>query len=146
MSLSALKKAVLLSPNDAEARFALAEAFFTDNKLPEARKQLEKLLELDADHANGRRLHARVVNALEKKPVTDAPESWWNAATAFEEQNRLDDAILYGSAICEREPDDARRWAELARWSARKRMFERSRLAWGRALQLTQKDPRLLEE
>src|SRR6185436_19437960 len=68
------------------------------------------------------------------------------AANAFERQNRLDDAILYGWAACTRENDDARRWAELARWSTRKRMFERARLAWGRALQLTQKDPRLLQE
>lgn len=146
MSLASLKKAVVLAPNDVEARFALAEAFFTGGKLLEARKQLEKLLELDGDHQNARRLHVRIVNALEKKPVTDAPEGWWDAAVAYERQNRLEDAILYGSAHLEREPDDARRWAELARWCARKRMFERSRLAWGRALALTQRDPRLVEE
>ncbi|MBK7863462.1 MAG: hypothetical protein IPJ65_33645 [Archangiaceae bacterium] len=146
MSLSELKKAVLLAPTDVEARFALAEAFFTEGKLPEAKKQLEKLFELQAEHPNGRRLFARLTHQLEQRPDTQAPEHWWEAANAFERQNRLDDAILYGQAACDREGDDARRWAELARWSARKRMFERARLAWGRALQLTQREPRLLEE
>jgi hypothetical protein len=146
VSLSELKKAVVLKPDDEEARFALAEAFFTEGKLPEARKQLEKLLELNAEHANGRRLHARVVNVLEKRPATDAPAGYWDAALSFERQGRLDDAILFGTAACGHESDDAQRWAELARWCARKRMFERARLAWGRALGLTQKDPRLVEE
>jgi tetratricopeptide (TPR) repeat protein len=144
--LSSLKRAVVLNPSDAEARFQLAEAFFGEGKLPEARKQLEKLLELQPGHANGRRLYAKVVNQLEQRPDTSNPEAWWDAALAFEQQGRLDDALLYGQAACERTSDEHKPWAELARWYARRRLFERARLAYGVALELTQRAPALVEE
>jgi hypothetical protein len=39
-----------------------------------------------------------------------------------------------------------KRWAELATWCARRRLTERARLAYGQALAITQRDPRILEE
>lgn len=141
MSLSELKKAVVLAPEDIEARLQLATAFASQGQLPEAMKQLQRALKLDPDHVRGKRLHAELTSQLNAKP-----DGWWATALDHCERHRLDDALLFGHAACEREPDEYKRWVELGSWYARRRLFERARLCLGRAMHITQREPRIVEE
>ncbi|MBL8956533.1 MAG: tetratricopeptide repeat protein [Myxococcaceae bacterium] len=141
MSLAELKKAVVIAPEDIGARLDLAKAFADGGQLPEAMKQLHRALTIDPDHVHARRLHAELTRALNNRP-----EGWWSTALDHLERRRLDDAVLFGRAACEREPDDYRRWAELAKWCSYRRLTERARLCYGRALAISQREARILED
>jgi len=139
--ISELKKAVVIAPEDIGARLELAKAFAAQGQLPEAMKQLQRALRIDPDHVHARRLHAELT-----KELNNRPEGWWSTALDHLERHRLDDAILFGRAACEREAEEHKRWAELATWCARRRLTERARLCFGRALHITQREARIVED
>ncbi len=141
MSLVELKKAVVLAPEDIDARLALAAAFAGEGQLPEAMKQLQRALRVDPDHVRAKRLHAELTSQLNARP-----EGWWATAMDHADRHRVDDALLFGQAACEREPDEHKRWAELGRWYARRRLFEKARLCLGRAMHITQREARIVED
>ncbi len=145
MSLTELKRAVVLTPDDAQARYALAEEFFSQGQFAEAEKQARKAMELDPTHPNARRVLARAQGALGQRPDTSDPSQWLNAARRYVEQGRYDDAILYAAAALRRDPDDVPGWLELAQWCHRQRLEHRALLAFGRALQKTQYERRAKE-
>lgn len=130
MSINALKKAVVLAPEDAEARYRLAEAFFEAGKRQDAQKQLSKLFALDAKHPAGRKLEQQLSVAQ-----AGAPKGWDEAA-AFAEKRRFHDAVLFGQQAAALAPDDPYRWAQLADWCGRCGLFDRGLLHLGHALQL----------
>lgn len=144
--LEALKRAVVLAPDDLSARFALAEGLFTEGRFADAARQCAKVLAKEPNHANAQRLLTRAEGALGQRPDTARPEAWWDAAERFVAVGRFDDAIFFGEAFCRQHPDDARAWATLAGWCRRARLPLRARLAYGRALALTQRAPEVLEE
>lgn len=145
MTLTEKKRRVVLAPEDAEARYALAEAFFADEQLEAAHKQLNVALKLSPEHANASRLLERVKDRLGQQPDLSKPETWAAAARRFARQDRLDDAILYQEAACLRGGEDVPAWLELAEWCARRRLWDRALLAYGAALRLSQREPRVVE-
>jgi len=145
VTLTEKKRRVVLEPEDAEARYALAEAFFTDEQLEAAHKQLTVALKLSPEHANAGRLLERVKDRLGQQPDLSKPEAWPEAARRFARQDRLDDAILYQEAACLSGGQDVPAWLELADWCARRRLWDRALLAYGAALRLSQREPRVVE-
>ncbi len=113
--LSDRKRAVVLRPDDPEARFALGEALFTEGHREEAAAQLERCLELAPRHANARRMLARVyvatdrLTAAEKLLVPAAEAGDASACDALGELyrglGRPDDALLWLVAATRVEPD-----------------------------------------
>jgi len=109
------KRAVVVAPHNAEARYALGEALHLEGDHEGAMAQLEKALELDAGHGNARRLLARAYltqerfTAAEKllRPAADDEEV--EACDALAElylrMNRLDDALLYLDVAARRDPE-----------------------------------------
>lgn len=145
MTLTEKKRRVVLEPQDPEARYALAEAYFADDQLEAAHKQLSVALQLSPEHGNAGRLLLRVKERLGQQPDLSKPEAWSEAARRFARQGRLDDAILYGEAACLRGGEDVPAWLELADWCGRRRLWDRALLAYGAALRLSQREPRVVE-
>ncbi|HSO36897.1 MAG TPA: S16 family serine protease [Labilithrix sp.] len=121
------KRAVVVEPRSAEARFALGEALHLDGDHEGAVAQLEKALELDAGHGNARRLLARAYLAQERftlaekllRPAADEEdvEACDALADLYLRMNRQDDALLYLDVAARKDPErlDRRvRAAELA--------------------------------
>ena len=147
MTLQALKRAVIDAPDDAEPRFALAEALFAATDLAGAEKQLTRALELHPLHANAQRLLARVYEAMGRDPgKADAlPLSSRERAKRAEAAHRLDDAIMYGELAARDAQTDAPLWAEVAQWCRKKQLFDRARLAFGQALRISQGQASVLQ-
>lgn len=144
--LDAKKRAVVLAPDDLVARFALAEALFAEGRFADAARQCAKVLAQDAAHANAQRLLAKTQGHAGQRPDTSQPTVWWDAAERFVEAGRYDDAILFGEAWCRRNQNEVDRWVELAGWCRKAHYPQRARLAFGRALALSQRAPPILEE
>ena len=71
MLLHDLKRRVVLHPDDGEARFALGEALYVEKQFTAAATQLEKVLLINADHSNARRLLARAYLAESRFPPAE---------------------------------------------------------------------------
>lgn len=140
MTLQALKRAVIEAPDDAEARFVLAEALFAADDLPAAEKQLRRALELHPMHANAARLMARVYDATGRDPSqsSTSPLTFLERAKRAERAHRLDDAILFGEIAAREAQTDAALWVEIAGWCRAKNLSDRARLAFGHALRISQ--------
>jgi len=137
-SLSDLKRAVVLKPDDAQARYALAEALFAEGQYASAATQLEKAVSLSPDDANARRLLARTYERDNKVPkamavleemVKRAPHD----ADARDElcgfllqQGRIDDAILHVAEAVRFAPEDVKRRLMLADLLVQRRLPERA--------------------
>lgn len=147
MTLAEAKRAVVLAPDDADARCALAERFFVEGQHDAALTQLEKALQLAPLHKGAHRLKRQVER--EKKGegfgLPENPAEWPKLARSLVDDDRYDDAILVRTACLEREPNDPDGLLELAEWCVRQRLHDRARLVLGRGLRLTQRAPRLLE-
>ncbi len=147
MTLQALKRAVIEAPEDAEARFALAEGLFNSDDFAGAEKQLGRALRLAPMHANAQRLLAKLYQATGRAPTKAEalPLSNRERAKRAEADHRLDDAIVYGSLAAAQAQTDATLWAEVAEWSRKKHLFDRARLAFGHALRISQSQAFALE-
>lgn len=98
------KRAVVLDPNDAEARFAYGEALYVEGNLDAAVAQLEKALDLKTEHANARRLLARAYLAQDRmtlaenllRPAVDREDvdACDALADLYLRMDRADDALL----------------------------------------------------
>lgn len=103
--IAELKRAVVLAPEDAEARFRLGEALLVDGQADAASTQLEKCLALAPEHANARRVLARAyvaagrLTAAEKLLLPAAESGDVDACDALadllERLGRGDDALLF---------------------------------------------------
>ncbi len=147
MTLQALKRAVIETPDDAQARFALAEAFFAQGDWSLAERQLAKALELSPLHANAQRLLAKVYEATGRL-ATDAdrlPQSDRERATRAAAEHRLDDAIVYGQRAATEAATDAGLWAQVAEWCRQKQLFDRAKVALGHALRISQSHATFVE-
>ncbi|MEW5737972.1 MAG: S16 family serine protease [Myxococcota bacterium] len=157
-SLSDLKRAVVLKPDDAQARFELAEALFAEGQYAQVITQLEKAVALDPDHANARRLLARTYEkdgqvpkamAVLEEMVKRAPHD----ADARDElcgfllqQGRIDDAILHASEAVRFSPEDVKRRLMLADLLLQRRLPERARAILEEAQRLFPTDPQVAKE
>lgn len=142
MNIAELKKAIVLEPENLELRLKLASAFAEEGKLSDAMKQLHRALQLNADHPGAMALHTELTARVAAKP-----DNWWGAAVDHAKHWRFDDAVLFGRAAVDREsPDDHKRWVDLAVWCANAQLNERALLAYGRALGITQQDPRIVAD
>lgn len=157
-SLSDLKRAVVLKPEDAQARYELAEALFAEGQYPQVVTQLEKAVALDPDHANARRLLARTFEKDGKVPkamavleemVKRAPHD----ADARDElcgfllqQGRIDDAILHAAEAVRFSPEDVKRRVMLADLLVQRRLPERARAILEEAQRLFPTDAQVAKE
>ena len=147
MTIQALKRAVIEAPDDAEARFALAEALFGTHELDGAEKQLRRALQLAPLHANAQRLLSRVYEAGGRDPTKgDQPAlSARERAKKHEKDHRLDDAIVFGELAAIEAQNDANLWLEVAEWCRKKQLTDRARLAFGHALHISQRQATAVE-
>ncbi|MCC6335188.1 MAG: tetratricopeptide repeat protein [Myxococcales bacterium] len=158
LSLSDLKRAVVLKPDDAQARYALAEALFAEGQYAGAVTQLEKAVVLAPDDNNIRRLLSRTFEKDGKVPramavleemVKRAPHD----ADARDElcgfllqQGRIDDAILHAAEAVRFSPEDVKRRVMLADLLVQRRLPERARAILEEAQRLFPTDPQVAKE
>lgn len=165
MGLHDLKRRVVLDPNDAEARFSLAEALFTERQLRAARAQLERCLGLAPDHANALRLLSQVNKAmgelgsarraLEKLVETSPtdPERHEALADSLLEDERPDDSLVSLLEALRLSPPSPQRYAKAADLARRTRrvdlargLLEHALLHWPSDSQLSTERRHLLVE
>ena len=150
-----LKRRVVLAPEDADARYALAEALFGDQQVPAAIEQLERALALAPEHGNARRLLARSYReegrpVLAERTLTEAVR--WDPADAAArdelaalllEVGRVDDALLHlEEALCTDGRDLTRRLLA-AELYCKRRLPERARAHLQEAERLAPGDVRV---
>ena len=147
--LLALKRRVVLAPQDPDARFELAEALFLAKDLDRARTQLERCLDSCPAHPNALRLFARVLRGqgepaasrralqrlVDSAPSDAGPRE--SLAEAYLADDRLDDALLWlleANRLPPPSPQRALRCAELAAGTRRpalaRAVLERALEAW----------------
>lgn len=158
MALLELKRRVVLSPDDVEARFSLAEAFFTDQQHHAARAQLERCLELEPGHANALRLLSRVNKAMgelgsarraleqlvETAPAD--PERHEALADNYLEDERPDDSLVSLLEAARLAPPSPQRYVKAADLARRTRRADLARGLLEHALLDWPADPQLAEE
>jgi len=150
-----LKREVVLRPDDARARFQLAEALFGDGQYTAAIKQLEKAIALDPDDLNARRLLARsyerdgreqeAVKSLEEM-VRRHPDDLGARDELTEllmAQGRIDDALLQATHAARSEPHNPRRYVTIAELARMKLLHDRAREALEEAQRLSPEDPQI---
>jgi ATP-dependent Lon protease len=137
--LTFLKRAVVLAPGDAGARYALAEAIFGEGDAAGAIKQLERALALDPEHDAARRLLSRAYlkegrrvpaeRALEEtvRRRPDDAGARDELAALLAEGGRIDDAIVHLEEACRAEPGHASRRVLLADLARRRGLVDRAR-------------------
>jgi len=146
LALHELKRLVVLEPDNAAARFALAEALFGEQRFADATSQLEIALAHAPDHVNARRLLARSYLA-DGRPVPaervlreglllrpDLADLRDSLAEVMEAVHRLDDALLQLDEADRLAPDDVRRLALMADLFRKRRLLPRAQAALERAL------------
>lgn len=126
LSLHDLKRAVILAPEDVDARFALAERLYADGDANAATTQLEKALAIAPDHGNTARLLARIYERGGKQPRAQAlleelvrqaprdPHARDELVGFHLAAGRLDDAIVHAAEAVHCDADDVRRHLFLA--------------------------------
>lgn len=138
-SLQDLKRAVVLSPDDAQARYALAEALFAEGHYAQAISQLEKAVVLAPDDGNVRRLLARsyekdgkqpraqsVLEDMVKRDPTDAAARE-ELVGYYLEQGRIDDALVHAQESLKLAADDVKRHLMFAELLRRRHLNDRAR-------------------
>lgn len=157
-SLSDLKRAVVLKPDDAKARYELAEAYFAEGQYAQAATQLEKAVALDPDDGNARRLLARSFERDDKLPramavleemVKRAPhdaDARDELCGFFLQQGRIDDAILHAAEAVRFSPEDVKRRLMLADLLVQRRLPERARAILEDAQRLFPTDAQVAKE
>jgi len=147
--LHELKRRVVLEPENASARFALAEALFGEKHYGEAAKQLETALAVAPDDLNVRRLLARTYVAegrhvpaertlregIKLRPeLVDLRDT---LAEVMQSLGRPDDALLQLEEAARIDPHDVRRLAVMADLFLRRRLLDRARTVLERAVHLS---------
>ena len=154
-SLTDLKRAVVLAPTDARARFELAEALFAEEQFTQAAAQLEKALELSPDDSNAHRMLARcyerggsnekalktLENFVRQRP--DDADAREELVGYFLQQGRPDDAILHAAEAVRLQPTDVQRMVFLADLLLSRRLPERAREVLEVAHKLSPEEPKV---
>jgi ATP-dependent Lon protease len=151
--LDELKREVVLRPQDAQARYAFAEALFAETQYAGAVKQLEKALSLDPEHGNARRLLARslerdgrgaeALKALEDLARRD-PGDLSTRDELMEmllSMGRIDDALLHAEEAAKIAPNDPKRFVTVGELCRQKMLWDRARGAFETAHRLAPADP-----
>jgi ATP-dependent Lon protease len=150
--LDELKREVVLRPEDAAARYRLAEALFADGDFVAAAKQLEKAIKLDSADANARRLLAKsyeragrgpdALRTLEElaKRTPDDVSTREELYELFLAQGRIDDALVHAEEAARLSPLDPKRHRTAADLYRMKRLLPQARSALERAQKLAPED------
>ncbi len=153
-----LKREVVLRPDDAAARYRLAEALFADGDFATCAKQLERALKLDGSDANARRLLAKTyeragrgpdaLRALEElaRRAPDDVATREELCELFLAQGRVDDALVHAEEAARLAPSDPRKHRIAADLYRMKRLLPQARAALERAHRLAPEDGRLAAE
>lgn len=127
MLLHELKRQVVITPHDANARFALGEALFGEGDVAAATRQLEKAVELDAGHANATRLLARCYAAEQRMALAERilresverqprdPQWRDELASVLMAVGRMDDALMHLHHATHLQPGNAARLVTMAK-------------------------------
>jgi ATP-dependent Lon protease len=138
-AIADLKRAVVLAPNDAQARFELGEALFLEGDAKAASKQLEKALELKAGFGDARRLLAKSYEKdgrpeQAREALTELTRLLPNDAAARDElvgllleQGRIDDALVHAEVAARLDASDVKRQLLFADLLMRRRLFARAK-------------------
>lgn len=135
--ITELKRAVVLRPDDPDARFRLGEALLLEGQTEAAAEQLEKCLALAPSHENARRMLARAYVATERftaaeKLLVPAAEAG-DAASAdalaeiLTRLGREDDALLWRVSAVRLDPNDVSRRVKVAAGLLALGLVERAR-------------------
>ncbi len=147
-----LKRRVALHPDDAGARYALAEALFGEGRAEAAIDQLERALALDPDHGDARRLLARAYvgegrlvpaeraleEAVKRRPRDAGARD--ELAALLAQGGRLDDAIVHLEEAVRADPDCVPRRVLVADLARRRGLFARARRHLDHAARLAPDD------
>jgi ATP-dependent Lon protease len=157
MLLHDRKRRAMLHPEDADARYELGEALFTQKQYDAAVKQLEKALSLRPDHDNARRLLARAYIAEDRMTLAERtleegvrrrPDDAGmrdELAEVLVTAGRIDDAIVQLEEGLRADPDNLTRLLRTADLALRRSLLERARGHVERARRIAPEDPRLAE-
>lgn len=152
-----LKRKAMQSPEDPEARYALAEALFGEKQFEAAIKQLEKAVELAPDHAAARLMLARAYQregrltlaerALEQlvQRFPDSADARDDLADLLVHGGRVDDAIVHLEEAIRIDPENLSRRLLTADLALRRRLYARARGHLEQAQRLAPSDPLLAE-
>lgn len=156
--LDELKREVVLRPDDAAARYRLAEALFADGDFATAARQLEKAIKLDGADANARRLLAKSYERAGRAPdalrtleelarrTPDDVSTREELVELFLAQGRVDDALVHAEEATRLSPLDPRRHRMAADLYRMKRLLPQARTALERAQQLAPEDALIAAE
>jgi ATP-dependent Lon protease len=155
--LHELKRRAMQNPDDADARYALAEALFGEKQYEAASKQLEKALALAPDHASVRLLLARAYQrdgrmTLAERTLEQQVERHPDSAAARDElaellveAGRVDDALVHLEEAIRVDPANFSRRVLAADLAIRRRLFARARGHLEHARQLAPGDATIAE-
>jgi ATP-dependent Lon protease len=153
-----LKREVVLRPDDAQARYRLAEALFADGDFVTAARQLERAIKLDGADHNARRLLAKsyeragrgpdAVRTLEDlaKRAPDDVSTREELYELFLAQGRVDDALVHAEEAARLSPLDPRKHRVAADLYRVKRLLPQARAALERAQKLAPEDAAIAAE
>lgn len=156
--LDELKREVVLRPDDAAARYRLAEALFADGDFAAAAKQLEKAIKLDGADANAHRLLAKSYERAGRGPealrtleelARRAPDDVATREELLElslAQGRVDDALVHAEAAARLAPADPKKHRTAAELFRIKRLLPQAKSALERAQRLAPEDPVIAAE
>lgn len=156
--LDELKREVVLRPEDAAARYRLAEALFADGEFATAANQLEKAIKLDGADHNARRLLAKSYERAGRGPealrtleelarhAPDDVSTREELVELFLGQGRVDDALVHAEEAARLSPLDPKRHRTAADLYRMKRLLPQARTALERAQQLAPEDAAIAAE
>jgi len=153
-----LKREVVLRPEDAAARYRLAEALFADGDFATAARQLEKAIKLDGADHNAHRLLAKTYERAGRGPdalrtleelARRAPgdvSTREELVELFLAQGRVDDALVHAEEAARLSPLDPKRHRMSADLYRMKRLLPQARSALERAQRLAPEDAAIAAE
>lgn len=153
-----LKREVVLRPEDAAARYRLAEALFADGEFAVAAKQLERAIKIDGADHNARRLLAKTYERAGRGPdalrtleelAKHAPDDVSTREELYElflAQGRVDDALVHAEEAARLSPLDPRKHRMAADLYRMKRLLPQARTALERAQKLAPEDAAIAAE
>ena len=152
-----LKREVVLKPEDAQARYQLAEALFGDGQYSVAAKQLEKAIALDPEHGNARRLYAKALERAGREQEAlktleefarrnpDDPSARDELMEMLLAMGRLDDALLHAEEAARLRPDEHKRLITISELCRMKMLYDRARESLEQAQRMAPEDPKIAE-